>query len=159
MPAGCSHSRRVLHLGLTNLIRPSSSSPRLTPMTSPILDCRPQLILPDTDLSLMCHGPTRIWMSSPVLHGKDAEDCSLANDRYGGANSGRPTSGCDRLRRYVEGVVSDPKRPFATSRGPAYWRRDYDRYQFDRFLRDRWYAASAGHVGFARVDTHIYCGR
>jgi hypothetical protein len=39
-------------------------------MTRLITDCRPQLIMSDMDLSPMCHGPTRIWMSSAVLHGK-----------------------------------------------------------------------------------------
>jgi hypothetical protein len=49
-------------------------------MTFPIANCRPQLILPDMDLSLVCHGPTRIRMSSVVLHGEYGEDYSFAND-------------------------------------------------------------------------------
>jgi hypothetical protein len=98
---------------LTNLIRSSSSSPRSTPMIFSIADCRPQLILPDMDLSPMCHGPTRIWMSSAVLHGKDAEYHSFANDRCGGASSGRPASTpADRAAGYrfalnvISGVIS-----------------------------------------------------
>src|ERR1700732_4287559 len=90
----CWHIQRALRPKLTNLIRPSSSPPRSTPMTTPIADCRPQLIMPDMDLSPMRHGPTRIWMASAVLHGKDAEYFSFANDRYGGGSSGRPASGC-----------------------------------------------------------------
>jgi hypothetical protein len=87
----CWHTRRALRPKLTNLIRPSSSSPRCTAVTFSTEHCRPQLILHDMDLSLMYHGPKRIWMSSAVLHGKDAEDCSFVNDWYGGASSSRPT--------------------------------------------------------------------
>jgi hypothetical protein len=75
----CWHIRRALRPKLTNLIRPSYSSPRWTAVTFSAGNCStgnspPQLILPDMDLSLMYHRRTRIWTSSAVLHGKDADD-------------------------------------------------------------------------------------
>jgi len=64
------------------LAHPASATPRINKLDTtfifvsslnandlPITDCRPHLVLPDMDLSPMCHGPARIWMSSPVLHG------------------------------------------------------------------------------------------